>query len=84
MGIIGKKMETTIVYRDYRDYMGIMEKKMETTMAFKVCVRDLTSGSSRGPGFSKIAKLPYHVIHCVDDLSLDPFRLPQKQKPVFW
>ena len=29
MGIMEKKMETTIAYRDY---IGIMENKMETTM----------------------------------------------------
>ena len=32
MGIMEKKMETTIVYRDY---MGIMEKKMETTIVYR-------------------------------------------------
>ena len=29
--IMGKKMETTIVYRGY---IGIMEKKMETTIVY--------------------------------------------------
>ena len=31
MGIMEKKMETTIMGL-YRDYMGIMNKKMETTI----------------------------------------------------
>ena len=33
IGIMEKKMETTIVYWGYRGgYIGIMEKKMETTI----------------------------------------------------
>ena len=46
MGIMKKKMETTIMglyeglYSDYREYigvtLGIMEKQMETTIGFRV------------------------------------------------
>ena len=53
MGIMEKKMETTIVHGGYigimekkmeativyGGYMGIMEKKMEATKGFRVCLR---------------------------------------------
>ena len=42
MGIVEKKMETTIVYREY---IGIMEKKMATTIVYsqreQLCLRHL-------------------------------------------